>query len=793
MPNSRDDKKEQTDLFDVKGPRSVPAIPEVELPPDERRRQRMKTTAITVITIALVAVTAFLARHVIIQERIANAVERATDEGRPSQIDKAIDLLDGTDLPVAARLHAAAALDGNTEALGEAKALIKTLGSAKDPDLVIARILVALSEGRFADARVLAAPGDYGAAAPEFFRARALALLAHAQPSVAIADVRKGLKLRPDTPKLEALQALALARENNTDAALSALNEASNSPIVATMRARLMRASDPQKAQSLAEAVLDGDDVSESDKSWASLVLGTLAFDRGALADAHSHLSRATKTNIRGDEALILASSQQLLALGDDAKARTVLSRLAPGPSHDVRERALTLAWLHDASGNRRTALRTIKTGGGSLEQAEAGGGLGALVAGHLASGHQSALGAFSKAAKDPQWRVTAQVAHATLLNRLRRHDQATAIAKKGLSQAKHHPQLVEQLAIAEQASGRSALAVIDEAIKAYPKEASLHALRGSALAALNKTKDAADAFAEATNLAPDNADFHAQHGEALRAENKRGEADKALSKALKLNPDHADGLVSMLRLRLDERKLADAEPLLAKLNKLKVPAKRFDPETVRFNVMKGMGGSALRHARAAIARDPKNIELRSGAIALALQAEQFKQAAGLFSGARRAGATPAYRYTGSALAHAYDKNFRAAKKSLDRVDASKDSLTAQEQTWQDVVLGRLALLQGQRSSALQRATQAKSRTPDDAHVHLLLADIEKARGKDNASHLRAAASSEVPLPVAMGRLATKLGPTTEGCAFANTYLKAARRGSVADRVKAITERCDKN
>jgi hypothetical protein len=125
-------------------------------------------------------------------------------------------------------------------------------------------------------------------------------------------------------------------------------------------------------------------------------------------------------------------------------------------------------------------------------------------------------------------------------------------------------------------------------------------------------------------------------------------------------------------------------------------------------------------------------------------------------------------------------------------VDANGNPLEAapQVRVWELIVKARLALADDKRGLAARYGTEAAELMPEDADVHLLLADLEETRERSPEESLRLAANAPVPMPVAAGRLATLLGPTEEGCAMAARYLKANRIGRLANRVRDVSRQC---
>ena len=800
MPPSK--RKDPTDLFDVKPPHTVPPVPQVVLPPEEQRRQRIRLATIIGVVVILFLVVAALTKTAFNDRRLSNAIDRATDEGRPSQIARAIDLLGDSEPGVRARLLATAAFDGDNVALGQAESILESLQGSEDPDSKVARIFVALAKGNAVKAKELAVPGTYDRQASEFLRARALSSLAHGQTQKALVDTTDAIALRPEAPRLLAAHAIVIGQAQGGQAALDALKDAPDDvSLITAMRARFMSIlpQSAEQAEQLATQVLTEQDVTARDKSWAQITMARSAFSRGSLFKSANHAKSATETTVRGDEQLLLSTAVRLLLLRENDAAEKTLRRLVAGPSMDATKRALLLAWLQIANGNRRAAINMLAEANIDQNKAAQDQSLGSLVMAKIdrSSNHKSdkarAIQRFALAEKDPELFIYSTASRTQLLNALGRHQEALASAQAGLQNAANHPLLVAQLVEAQSAQGNvaTALKTVAQAIKAHPEEPSLYAKRGVLLLDVGKTNEAATAYGKASELAPQNPRYLAMHGATLRLIGNQGAARNAFDNALEIANRNPDALVGLLRLALDAHNLKDAEQRMAAIDAAKLPTAATDLDRACYLVMRNAGATGMKAVRSAIVRNKKESRLRIAAADLSLQAEQYGQAALFYSGVRRAGGDPRTSYLGMALSYSYDRKFRDAQKALKSALKLEQPPTQAQQSTLDVVKGRIEWMLNNRSAAKKLATAAVQRTPTNAHAHLLLADIAGPRKDVAISHLRFAANAPAPMSIAAGQLALRLGATKEGCEMANTYLKAAARGKLSDRVSALKDRCN--
>ena len=799
MPNS--DHKEPTDLFERKPPHSIPTVPKVTLPPEEQHRQRIRWAAISIVAALMFVTAVVLGKAVINQKRLQSAIGKATDDGSPSQVAYAMKMIGDASPHIRARLHAAAALAGDKEALQEANTLLGTLQESNDADTQVARLLVALAEGDVAKARSLALPGTYDQQAAEFLRARSMTTLGHGEVGIALADTTEAVALRPDAPRVLAAHAITTARAKGALEGVAVLESAARSGVVRATRARLLSQINPADPNALeeAKAAIESDDIMPADKAWAQVALSSIAFAKGALFESSNHAKSAAATAQNNDEQLLLSVAQRLLFLNETAAAESALRKLSSGPSVNPTERGLTLAWLQLQNRNRSSAKKMIKAAKIDLGAAAADNGLGSLVAGEFDSGsprtaeRQRAVERYALAAVDPVVGVYASARRASALRKLAKHDEARSVANKALNASPDHPLLVDQLVQVQMAMTDSgaALNALNKSIKAHAEEPTLHANRGHVLLTRGEHLEAAKSFDKAFSLAATESNYVAMRGEAQRLAGDANAAKTSFDKALSLDSKAPEALVGNLRIAVAAVDRTAAEAAMKAIADAKLPSRSIDLDRAQYDVLRGAGSSALRTTRGAILRNKKNSALRFAGGNLALQSEQYPQAVGFFNAFRRAGGDKVTRYIHVALTRSYGRRFRDAQKALNSAVEIGEAFSPENQSLFDVVKGHIQLMQNNRIAAQRLAKSALQNSRKNAHAHLLAADaLGKNKKSEIVAHLRSATTAPVPVTLASAKLALRLGANAEGCTLASQYLKAAPRGSLVDRIKRLREHC---
>lgn len=796
---------EPSDLFKVeKTPQpSIAPVEKIVLPKEEALRQRLRRLAVAAVIGLLILLLVNLALDWVHRSRVRSALDDVIDQGTPSAIEDALELLlSDPDPEVRARLLATGALGGDTEKRAEAEAYLKENADDSDPNVRIAQIYLMLSRG---DARGAFAeteePAKYGDQAAAFLHGRALTSIARGQWAQAQSDALTAYEMRSGAPQLAAVLARITARTEGPDEALAILEGVdSDNPEVRLARARIMafQKGDATAAQLLVDELRRDPDATVLQKAWAELISGMLAYRRGAIGAAYRDAQAAAKPDLRMDEELTLGVAQVLLALGQAGEAEAVLKRLSNGPSVDLFQRVHTLAWWYRESGDTRSGLATLE-GADLGPDKEASEPFRALVLAELladsgrAADRKRAPSLYEVAAKDPVWGVVAANALARAALEAGDPAEAARIAKEALEAHPNHLTLVDTATEALIASNQEAdaQAITSAALEALEDEGWAHGSEARVLIAANRTQEALAHLDQAVKLHPTDAALLALRGDAARLIGDQDKASSSYQLALQLDPGQPLALAGLLSLAIDREEFERAGELVQQMDTAKVRDLGADSERLRYLMRIGAGQSGFGQTRQAVDRHKRNPDLRLQAARIYLQAGQYSRAATYFQQAKRYGAHPRTADTGAALAQVYDRRYRAAEKSMERADeapALEDKLV---KAWALVVQGRLALKDNKRGLAVRRANEALAVLPESADAALLMADIEEDRERSPTEALQQAANANIPMPVAAGRLAQLLGPTPEGCDMAKRYLKATRSGKLAARVRDVSKQCD--
>lgn len=799
----RDEEERRPDLFEASGEEpGISAVDKVELPPEEARRQRIRIAIAVVVAIAVVWFLVMLVQRLAYETAFRSAVEDVAEEGRPEEVEEALTFATEEAHPeLRARLLGRAGLDGDLDKLAEAKRMLEGQAANTDPDLRIARVYVALADGD--PARALAEAqraGEFGVQAAEFLRARALTLIANGKWAAALNDVHAAIELRDDAAQPAALSALITGELHGPARGLTVYSELPaalrKSPPGLVARARLELASGAfAKAGEVATELAQDDETTPTEQAWAQVILGRVAYERGDLKGARAALLAASSLELKGDERLVLQIAQLCLSLGDTARAEQVLKRLSEGPSSDLSGRVNTLGWWLGQSGKVTAGMDVIKASKAGASSAD--NGFASFVLAQLKDGARSAdtrnqaRAHYAQAAKSSLWRLDALKSRATFELSEGDAEAALRVAKQGLESHPGHPLLVEPAVQAYLALGNrdQALAMAKSGIEIGATEPSAHATLALAKLELGDYDAALQGFTKAAELDPSSAQWQAMRGEAARRAASTTAAREAYQKSLALDAAHPVALVGMLTLDLGAGDLEAAGKTLEQIDAVDAFTPRLDAERTQYLVRTGAGAAGLNAVRAALSRAKKDASLRLAAGRLYLQAEQYSRAAATFRRARKLGADARRTHVLSALAYAYAKKFRTANKSLDAAAEEKSS-DPELDAWVRVVRAREELADDRNFAAASQAGRAAKLAPDDADVRLAQALVEEARGGQPLPHLRAAASASIPMPLAAGHAALKLGPAAEGCTMAKQYIRAAPRGQLARDVRDILKQC---
>ncbi|MEM8608699.1 MAG: tetratricopeptide repeat protein [Myxococcota bacterium] len=800
--------RDPSDLFQVdEASPSISPVDKIVLPPEEQLKRRIQRLVIAALIAIALLYLVYLILGWIHASRVSSALESVIEDGTPSSIENATELLrDEPNSALRARLLATAALGGDPTALTEAKELLGESAATDDPDERIARVYIALAEGDPRSAMKEAErPAKYGDQAGAFLRGRAMTAMARGQWSRAADDAQAALEKHPEAPELTAILALATAKQGDASEALSILDTASEeTPSVQIARARILGFDQNQADDALAltKSVRENEDATPVQRAWAELIDGVLAYRRGAVDSAYGHARAAAEPDLRVDETLIVDDAQLLLALGQNGDARRLLKRLSTGPSADLTERAHVIAWWYALAGDDKAATATL-TGADLGPEKPVDSAFRALALAEVQrlspTKRARAAELYQQAASDTTWGVPASAALANMLVEDGKPEEAAAVLNAALEAHPNHLALIDPAAEVS-----IALDDVDKAnrltrasLDAFPNEGWAHGSRARVLLAMRDPAKAVVALDRAVELSPQDARLFALRGDAARAVGNANAAKASYEIALELDPEQPRALSGFLALLIDTGDFARADSIMQQMDTARVRDLRADEQRVRYLVRTGAGQSGLTTMRNAVARHSKNAGLRLAGARVYLQAEQYGNASSYYQVAKRLGADERTAETGLALAQVYDRRRLGAENTLERAaEVGKDAEvpppppTTLVQAVELVVKGHLAIADQKRGLAVRYAKRASELVPNDADVFLLQADIEVDRDRPAAGPLKMAAEAPIPMPVALGRLAVELGPTEEGCAAATAYLKANRAGKYGRKARDVVRQC---
>lgn len=805
-PSSR---KEPSDLFEVEeATPSIAPVDKIVLPPEEALKRRIRR----LIAAGIAALVFLMVAHVVLglirDARLESALEEVIDDASPDTIETALGLLrNDPDPSVRARLLATAALGGDAEKLREAEAILAENPIQNDPDQRIARIYTFLAEGDAQAAHGEAErPAKYTDQADAFLLGRARTALARGQWEQALEDAAEVVQARPGAPEPAALLTRVTARIRGPEEALAILDGVDRQTSATTIaKARIVGLAqrNNDRALALADEVLNDDDAAVVHEAWAHLVKAEVAYGEGAIGEAYRHARAAAEPELRVDELLLLDIAQLMLALDRPTEAKVLLERLSRGPSADIFTRAHVIAWWYAQSGDMRAGLATL-SGAGFGPDVEAAPPFRALVLAELlslsakSSERARSAALYRQTADDPQWGIVASKAFAEAMLEEGNTEEAITVLQEALAAHPNHLTLVDTAAVAYIEAGRTeeAKVITAAALEALGDEGWAHGSHARALLAEGEAAQALAALDRAVEASPNDPQLYALRGDAARKLGFNDQAKASYEKALALDPSEPRALSGLVALLIDLGDFGRAGEIIEQMNKAKVSDLRADEQRVRYLVRTGAGQSGTTTMRNALSRHGKNVPLRLAGARVYLQAEEYARAGSYFRLAKRYGADARLADTGLALAQVYGRRTLGGENTLERaleaVDEEGNPLQAgpKVQVWELIVKARLALSDDKRGLAVRYARRASDIRPDDPDLHLLLADIEEDRERSPEEPLRKAASAEVPMPLAWGRLAILLGPTEEGCELAARYLRANRSTRVARRVRDVARQC---
>lgn len=793
--------EERSDLFSVdKGPPSLPPVSQVLLPPEERRKQRMRRIFAAIGLIILLALTAWTVRHFWHRHAVEANAEAAGATGRPADIRTALDTLDaGELLGLRARLTAMLALEGegSIDDAAAAVAAVPEDDAHEASERLKASVYLALARGEQAAAleaanRLISA-GDFAA---ETALAKSRAQIANGVDGVA--EAAGAAQLVPG-PRYVAHHATALTAAGDLGVALQTLDDAEG-PAADLAKARALHEGFGEGANAAAEAVLTAEDATRAEKAWAEAVLAFQSARAGDRGLARSHAAQALESAPPGDHGFRWFVAEALTTADAFAQAREALEGLpTTGPVADAHRRGRVLAALSLAEGDADTALEHLSNTAASPEAL--------LLVGHArrAEGQlDAARSSYERAAESEHHLGLARAARADLELEEGEDEAALAQARLALEADPTHPKVAPVVVSAMLANDADdeAMAVAEAALAERPEDVRLLAAKADVLLAKEAWDEALSVLRDAVARDDDDVELQAELGDAARGAERHEEAAEAYGRALALDEEHGPALRGLFQLQVATHALEEAAGTWEKLEEADT---RVDEATalarVRFLVDSGAGRAGMRE----LTRLSRRRELRRDAgvrFALAenlLQQGNHNRAFAMFVRARQLGGDDVEAYLGQALAQVLKGRMNRATDAL-RL-AQEESLPADAPAgteaparslprflvargWIEANLGRFAAA----GSYAERALEAD---PGNTMAQLLMARVDERSRRSPVPNLRAAITGVPRRPMAMGMLAIRLGTEEDGCALAAAYLEAAPYGELADDVKKVAERCE--
>ncbi|MBO6935868.1 MAG: tetratricopeptide repeat protein [Deltaproteobacteria bacterium] len=797
--------EERSDLFSVdKGSPSLDPVSQVLLPPEERRKQRVRRILAGIGLVILLALTGWTVRHFWHRHSVEANAETAGSTGRTADIRTALDTLDSGELPgLRARLTAMLALSGEGS-VADAEAAVAAVpedDAHEASERLKASVYVALAKGEAAvaleAANRLISAGDFAA---ETAWAKSRAQVANGADGVA--EAAGAAQLVPGA-RYVAHHAEALTATGNAAAALETLDGAEG-PAADLARARALHESFGEGASEAAESVLTAESATRAEKGWAEAILAYQAARTGARRDARSHAAQALELAPPGDHGFVWFVAESLTTAGATEQARQAIEGLPTiGPVADAHRRGRVLAALSLAAGDADTALEHLSTVAASPEAL--------LLVGHARWADDQldeARASYDRAAESPHHVGLARASRAALELDADEPEEALAQARLALEASPLHPAVAPVVVSAMLANelADEAMGVAERALAQSPEDVRLLAAKADVLLAKESWEEALTVLRDAVEREADDAELHAELGDAARGAERWDEAGESYGRALELEERNVQALVGLFQLQVITHALDEAAETWETIDDtIDDATTRVDKATalarVRYLVDAGTGRRGMRE----LTQLSRRRDLRRDAgvrFAMAenlLQQGNHNRAFAMFVRARALGGDDVEAYLGQALAQVLKGRMNRATDALrEAKDASLPADAAPDADAPAMELPRYLVTRGWIEANLGRfpaagnlAERALEADPDNTMARLLMAIVDARSRRDPTPNLRAAIDGVPSRPMAMARLAIRLGTEGDGCALAARYLDVAPYGEDADAVKEVAERCE--
>jgi len=791
--------RESSDLFKLVDIRkSIPPITAVPLTKEEVRSRQLRRIAIVVAVVAAAITTIVIALRIQHRRAIEGATTEAERTGRIASIDAALELLEGESSPgdtaLRARLLATAVLAGQSDRRAEAEEALAAHPISNDnaSDHRIASTYLALAAGDAEVARndASARGAGVGPRAAGAGHAGALAGLAIGNVEAARSAADAALAQYPDAPRHQALVLEIGSRQT------SALDmTAGDATILRIARARARWERDLGRAEALADAraVIEATDATPADRAWAELLIALSEVVQGDTLGASEALARAEDTAPPGDELFRIEVAEAWLALGRLDRADLTMTGLGTGVSTDAGRRGLLYARRAIATGDVETAQRMAALADPSPRRT--------LVEAEIAAlrnDADTAIGHYRAAAENPDLVIEAMCGLSELLARTGQAAEALAPVEPLLERDPTFPRVAAAAAYAYAAQGQRdrALATLETALGAHPREPALLAAKGRVFFRAQMWEPALEAYRRAMEVDDHDVEVATERGIAARrlssaqpanATTLLDEARTSLGRALELVPSHRIALIELLDLSVTTRDLARAATAIAGIDAAQTSGHDVDLLRARYLVLSLAGASGVRAIAAACERYPDDGELRVYLGQLHYQAEQWNDAADAFySASTRTSPMRHLALATRALAFGRARREPSIEPAIDmlHVGTSTEPLTPTEEAYADLARAWMEWHNEAFGRASIFARQAFDRDPTNAEAMLLLGYVEALQRRDATERMQGAAASSLE---AVGWLATHVEDAGR-CEGANRYLRGAPEGRYAADARRVLD-----
>lgn len=779
--------------FEAPSKKKLAPIRNVPLTKEEvARRRRIRLGLIAALVLAL-CIAAFMAWRIQHRAAIASAVAEAESSGRMTDIEFALERLEGEEAPgdvaVRARLHATAVLAGETSHREAAEALLATHDASGEgaSDHRIAATYLALASGdpeaAAAEAALLVA--GRGPRAAEAAHARALAALAIGNLEAAAAAADSAHDELTEAPRHAALVLEIASRAGLPAPAMG--DEDATALRLARARVNLEISTGLEDAETEARIVRDAPDAMPAERAWAELVLGLIAVERGDTPAALASLQPASEHPPPGDELFQIELAEGWLALGMVAESDAVLAGMHTSVSTDAARRDLLLA--------RRALVR------GDLAEAERSLALVPprprrdVVEAQLAvarSQWDQAEILLTRAMAVPATELTARIELSSVRVSAHRAGEALEPIAALLASQPTSPRVAAAAGRAYDATGdrERALAVLDAALAEHPSEPRLLLAKARVHARASEWEPAFAALSSAAESSPRDPVIQLERGLAAQALNRLDEARTSLRASLALVPGQATALIALLRAELDAHAVDEARATEASLAELDLRTPEVVALRTRYFVDALAGARGIPVVRAASRAAPDDVTLRFALARLYIQAERWDDAAdALYAVSTRSESDRAMALAMRAVVLARGRRAPTVEATMVqlRTMQAHERLPSPVEALMSVAQGWLEWNADANGRASIFARQALDRDPGNAEASVLLGVLDAPSRRDPSEHVRPGLATNLE---ARGIYGIAGEPDPERCTYARQYLEGAPEGRLASDARERVAAC---